>query len=227
MQAALDDAGHDLTALLTSSPGWWDRATRVGDDRRHVTTLAGSQERRFLMQFWQRGVMMADAETADLSAAARAIGVRQSGRCLSELKSACPFVQYNSLAEAHERGNAVEAQWAIYRRTSAPHVDRELIEAAYAQPRLRALFPFHSHRSLHFSRCTGFPYTHDLPVIVPRPDGTYRVLGRNRSGHGSTPLGEASTPHSAVALVVAHLPHDCGPAVAGTADDLDRTFSRR
>ncbi|MFI0406797.1 DUF6193 family natural product biosynthesis protein [Actinomadura sp. 3N508] len=226
MQAALDDTGHDLTAQLTSSPGWWDCVTRVGDDHRHVTTIAGSEERCFRMEFWQRGVAMAGAKAADLPAAARAISLWQTGRCLSELQSACSFVQYDPLAEAHERGDAVEVRWAIYRRTSAPHVDHDLIEAAYAQPRLRALFPFHSHRSLNFSRCTGFPYTHDVPVIDPRPHGTYRVVWwQNRSPHIPASIGEADNPHDAVALVVAHLPRNCGPAVAGTADDLDGTDS--
>lgn len=33
--------------------------------------------------------------------------------------------------------------------------------------------------------------------------------------------GETDNPHDAIALVMAHLPPDCGPAVAGTADDVD------
>jgi hypothetical protein len=191
-----------------------------------VTTIAGSEERRFLMEFWERGVMMARGKTTDLAAAAGAVGLWQAGSRLSELHSACPFVEYGPLAEANERGEAVEAKWTIYRHTTAPHVDHDLVEAAYAQPSLRALFPFHSHRSLNFSRCTGYPYTHDVPVIVPRPDGTYRVTWwQDRSPHGAASIGEADNPHDAVALVLAHLPDDCGPAVTGTANDLDRPDS--
>ncbi|WP_433178774.1 DUF6193 family natural product biosynthesis protein [Actinoallomurus sp. CA-150999] len=226
MQTALDHAGYELTAVLTSAPGWWDCATRVGDAHRHVSVNAGSQQRWFLMEFWDRGVMMAKAKTGDLSAAAEAIGLWQAGSRLRELKAACLFVEYGPLAEAHERGDAVEAKWAIYRNTSAPHVDHDLIEAAYAQPRLRALFPFHSHRSLHFSRCTGFPYTHDIPVIGPRPDGTYRVVWwQVRSPHGPA-IGEVDNPHDAIALVIAHLPADCGSAVAGTPPTLTDRIPR-
>ncbi|MEV5831578.1 DUF6193 family natural product biosynthesis protein [Spirillospora sp. NPDC052242] len=221
MQTALDHAGHELTAQLTGAPGWWDCATRVGDGHRHVSVTAASQERCLLMEFWGRGVMMAKARTGDLAAAAEATGLWQAGTRLDELKTACPFVQYSPLAEAHERGEAVEAQWAIYRTTSARHVDHDLIEAAYARPRLRALFPFHSHRTLNFSRCTGFPYTHDIPVIDPRPDGTYRVAWwRDRSPDGPA-IGEADNPQDATALVHASLPDDCGPAIAGTGHDLD------
>jgi Family of unknown function (DUF6193) len=219
MQAALTLAGHELTAVLTSAPGWRDCATRVGDGHRHVTALAASQERWFQMEFWDRGVMMASGKTADLPAVADAIGLWQAGSGLRELHSACPFVRYSPLAEAHERGDAVHVQWMLYRRSPASHVEHDLIEAAYAQPPLRALFPFHSHRTLHFSRCTGFPYTRDAPAITPQPDGKYLVTWW-RPPHGTAILGEADNPSDAVALVLAGLPADCGPAVAGTADDL-------
>ncbi|MFB7300639.1 DUF6193 family natural product biosynthesis protein [Streptomyces rubiginosohelvolus] len=39
-------------------------------------------------------------------------------------------------------------------------------EAAYAEPRLRALFPFTSHGALTFHRNTEFPWSDDLPFIV-------------------------------------------------------------
>lgn len=221
VQTVLDQATYGLTALPPSAPGWWDCATRVGNDHRYVSTLAASEDRRFLMEFWDRGVMLAKAGTGDLPETARAIALWQRGAQLRELKAACPFVEYGPVAEAHERGEAVEATWAIYRTTSARHVDHDLIEAAYAQPRLRALFPFHSHRTLNFSRCTGFPYTHDLPVIDPRPDGTYRVVWWHDRSPDGPAIGEADNPHEAVALIIAHLPDKCGPAVVGTANDLD------
>lgn len=225
MQTALDHAGYELVALLTSAPGWWDCATRIGDGHRHVSVTAASQERCLLMEFWTQGVMMAKARASDLPAAAEAIGLWQAGTRLRELNAACPFVEYGLLAEAHERGNAVEAQWASYRTTSASHVDHDLIEAAYAQPRLRALFPFHSHRTLNFSRCTGFPYTHDIPVITPCTDGAYRVTWwPDRSPEGPA-IAEVTNPHDAIAEVMAHLPDDCGPAVAGIATDLDKSDS--
>ncbi|MCT9010270.1 DUF6193 family natural product biosynthesis protein [Streptomyces rhizosphaerihabitans] len=130
------------------------------------------------------------------------------------------------LTEAPERGTKVETAWASYRQTPALHVDHFLIEAAYDQPQLRALFPFHSHRSLGFSRCTEFPHTHDVPVVTP-VNGKYRVTWwRTRGPHdGPAGIGEADNPQDAVALVVAHLPPECGPAVVGTAEDLDRSDS--
>ncbi|MFG2863601.1 DUF6193 family natural product biosynthesis protein [Streptomyces sioyaensis] len=64
------------------------------------------------------------------------------------------------------------------------------IEAASAEPRLRQLFPFLSHGCLTFHRNTDYPWSNDLPFIA------------------------CTTPYKvSAALVVVHLPHDCGPAI--------------
>jgi uncharacterized protein DUF6193 len=225
LQQAIHQAGYGLDVLPERAPGWRRSGARADSTTRTASTLLGITDRSFIMNFWERGVLMAKGTTPSLDAAATATGVWQSGTSLEGLRSACPFVEYGPLAEAHERGDAVEAKWTIYRHTSASHVDHELIEAAYAEPRLRALFPFHSHRSLNFSRCTGFPYTHDIPVITPA-NGRYRVTWwTTRSPRGTAKIGEDDNPHDAVAMVVARLPNGCGPAVVGTADDFDKTDS--
>ena len=51
--------------------------------------VAASEERWFLMEFWNWGVMMAYGKTANLSAAAEAIGRWQAGALLRELRSVC------------------------------------------------------------------------------------------------------------------------------------------
>ncbi|MEV4261351.1 DUF6193 family natural product biosynthesis protein [Kribbella sp. NPDC049584] len=47
---------------------------------------------------------------------------------------------------------------------------RPVIDSAFATPELRALFPFTSHNSLCFSRCSSYPYTLDSPCIAAWPD---------------------------------------------------------
>lgn len=54
-----------------------------------------------------------------------------------------------------------------------------------------------------------------MPFVVPLSDGGFRVHGPSRE----TVLGKADTAEQAVALVVSGLPANCGPAVAGTAND--------
>jgi hypothetical protein len=225
LQTAVYLAGYPLAVLPERPPGWRLTGALVEDSSRATHTLLGIKERCFLMAFWERGVNMANGTTTDLDAVATAAGLWQPGATLRELQSASPFVRYGALAQAYESGDPVEAKWKSYRETSARHIDHELIEAAYAQPRLRALFPFTSHYTLCLSQCTRFPFTHDLPVIDPIGNGRYRVSWPTRSPTGPAAIGETDNPDDGAALLVDHLPETCGPAVDATADDLDTTDS--
>lgn len=70
----------------------------------------------------------------------------------------------------------VAAKWQVVRDMDANLIDTALVEAAYANPALRALFPLVSHGSLQFSRCTRFPWSQDLPSIFPHGERHFRVL---------------------------------------------------
>jgi hypothetical protein len=154
------------------------------------------------------------------------------------------------LALAFEAGTEVEARWqllmadreipmpshphgagydATARRIWRAYVDsvatiRRMALAAAEQPALRMLFPYTSHNVLCFSRCTGYPYTQDLPEIEPTGTGSYRVWdgGTNPNVRGGRLLADGVELREAVATVVAAVPDNCGPAIAGTAEDLNR-----
>ncbi|MCX5009446.1 DUF6193 family natural product biosynthesis protein [Streptomyces sp. NBC_00555] len=106
----------------------------------------------------------------------------------------------------------VEKTWRMLleRHPDARRGDPEVIEAAFAESRLRQLFPFPSHGCLTFHRNTDFPWSNDLPFIAGG-EKTYLVYA---AGYAEI-LGEVATPQAAAALVVAHLPSDCGAAVEG------------
>ncbi|MFG2424965.1 DUF6193 family natural product biosynthesis protein [Streptomyces sp. NPDC048448] len=74
------------------------------------------------------------------------------------------------------------------------------------------LVPFPSHGALAFHRNTQFPRSNDLPVIVG--DAQSCIVYAPLSASPRV-LGESLTPKEAAALVVAHLPDDCGPAIEG------------
>jgi hypothetical protein len=148
----------------------------------------------------------------------------RAGASLHELRELSSFVVVDELAEAHERGpaDAVAVKWRLLREKlhddiAFPSV-RDLVEAAYAEPKLRQLYPFTSHWSLHFTTCTGHPFSWSVPFIDPLHDGRFRVSGPHRG----TVVGDADNAEEAIALVVSHLPPDIGPAVAGTALDLEK-----
>jgi hypothetical protein len=108
----------------------------------------------------------------------------------------------------------VEAGWQAVRDDG--RVRAELVEAAYAEPRLRRLFPWTGMAELHFSRCTGQRWTWDIPYIQPAAGGTYWVAGPSRTQN----VGAAATAQDAIAMVVERLPPGTGAAFVGTPAEL-------
>ncbi|MBT2482743.1 hypothetical protein J7E94_32125 [Streptomyces sp. ISL-94] len=110
----------------------------------------------------------------------------------------------------------VAAQWQAFLAFSDEVIDPEVVRAAYAQPPLRELFPAISHGVLYLSRCTQYPWTHDVGTAFPQASGGYRV----RRQSDNTLPGVTETLEEAYRLIAANLPEGCGPAIDGTANDL-------
>ncbi|MFH8574317.1 DUF6193 family natural product biosynthesis protein [Streptomyces sp. NPDC017993] len=93
----------------------------------------------------------------------------------------------------------------------------ELLQVAHAEPRLRQLYPWTGMWELHFSRCTEFRPTWNIPYIGTLGDGRYYVEGPSRS---SPRIALTDSAQVAVAIFVERLPPHCGPAFVGSADEL-------
>ena len=193
------------------------------DERGGLSVYLGSVERAFIVTAWSRGIQALSGTTSDLREVACVAAAWRTGTPLSEIRSRGSFPKVGSLAEAQETGGAVAAvalKWRQLRGEAAEHPIFEpfsnLVEAAHSQPKLRVLFPFTSHSSLHLSQCTGYPFTWTVPFVDHLAQGRYLVCGPTRR----EVIGEAGTADQAIALVAANLPDGCGPAVAGTANDL-------
>ncbi|WP_246886108.1 DUF6193 family natural product biosynthesis protein [Streptomyces sp. GESEQ-4] len=113
-----------------------------------------------------------------------------------------------------ERDAIVAASWQKVRDDG--RVRAELLDLAYAEPRLRQLFVWTGMAELHFSRCTRGRWTWDIPFILSEYGGTYCVWGPSRNES----VGRVATAEEAVALVVERLPEGCGPAFVGTPEEL-------
>lgn len=186
--------------------------------REPITVNLAARERWFLVSGWSQGVQLVSGRTADLTEVVRAASAWRQGAPLDEIRRAAPFVEVTSLALAHERGpaDAIAEQWRILRARWSGEDPRSvagIIEAAYAVPVLRRLFPFTSHGTLCFSTCTGYPYSAGIPGVAPRQGGGYLLM----TGWAGKIVGEADDADDAIAVLLAHLPADVGPAVAGTA----------
>jgi hypothetical protein len=174
------------------------------------------------VDYWFNGVMFARGETDDFELMAHSIGFWLFADCLSkDFQDRFPFVKVACHATAYENGREVEEKWQecfdyIPRERSTSELTPFLFEAA-KHPILRQLYPFTIFSSFYFSRCTGGPYTGDCPSVTPSGDGLYVVKSPSRVTIG------CGTAEVAVALVISHLPENVGPAIFGTADELNNS----
>lgn len=198
--------------------------------RAPLTITSAALIRSFQISGWSRGAQLISGSTADVRELLRAGAIWRSGSALADIRSLCPWIEVSELALAHERGpsEAVTVMWGLVRAQMRELIDGQSFElgirvadAAYAEPRLRELFPFTSHWVLCLSRCTGSPHSSDVPCIgYVLEKQRYQVRWPGWYDLDRLVIGEAATAEEAVALVIANLPDGCGPAVAGTRDEV-------
>ena len=215
LQADLCGIGSALTVSAGSTRINFEVYARVASGARSSTSFIAVQERLFLFDFWARGVLLARGQTPHLGAMARAIDKWVASNCSSgELAAAFRFVSVEPKAAVYERGEEVAEQWWSYLRDVGFPELAPFVAAASRRSELRQLFPYTSMNTFCFSRCTGYPFTRDTPLVRPLKNGQYEVVSP-----AGTVLGRGDA-EEAAALVVANLQPGCGPAVAGTAEDL-------
>ncbi|MGW1728344.1 DUF6193 family natural product biosynthesis protein [Streptomyces sp. NPDC002306] len=134
------------------------------------------------------------------------------------------------MAAARSRGpaDAAEARWQSLRLSwqwmHAIHQARTpgrpypgivaLLDAAAAQPRLRRLYPFNSHFTLHFSSSTSYPWV-CAGSIEPLHNGRFTV----RRHTPYTMTGQTRTAEEAVTLLLELLPTSPEPHITTSADE--------
>jgi hypothetical protein len=189
--------------------------------RRGLEVSASHVERRWFIRGEDRdqGVGLIGGETTDLAQVARAAQAWHDGATLAELPEVAPFVRLNGRFEVPggDPGQLVESEWQHLRKQSADAGWPEyfaLISSAYAEVRLRSLYPYTSHWSLRFSTTTRPGLSDEIAVCLhPRHGEDYIVT----MGYLGEELGRITSAAEAVALAVRHLPAGLSPVTLGGA----------
>jgi hypothetical protein len=101
------------------------------------------------------GYALIDGATGDLTEIARVAQAWHDGATLDDIRQAAAFVHLTGLLEVPDGDPArlIESKWQLIRTEARERnwpAHHALIEAAYAEPALRALYPFTSHTTLRF-----------------------------------------------------------------------------
>ncbi|MFJ9246518.1 DUF6193 family natural product biosynthesis protein [Streptomyces sp. NPDC101776] len=226
LAAALRDAAHgrlDAVPLSSSDIAPLMRATvdSVLPHRRSLHVSAGPWERRWSICGSEplQDLALVDGSTDNLAEVGEAVRAWHDGVPLEEIRRAAPFVHLTGRFEVPDRDPAqlAESEWRHLRCEAAEleyhwrETHQALIETAYAEPALRALYPFTSHWALRFATDTRPRLTIVGPMLSARGDGEYEV---SRSLLAND-LGRFATAQEAVAQAVRHLPSGLGPVTLG------------
>ncbi|MFF4368185.1 DUF6193 family natural product biosynthesis protein [Streptomyces sp. NPDC001594] len=160
-----------------------------------------------------------DGTTDDLAEIAKVARAWYDGAGLSDIRRAAPFVHLTGRFEVPDRDPArlTQSEWQ-HLRTEASELEypwkpayQVLVEAAHAEPVLRALFPLASHGVLRFSTTTH----PRLSIVAPRLV-THDI---DRYSLAMTVMDEDSalfaTAPEAVAAAVDRLPDGLTPVALG------------
>ncbi|MDV9174453.1 DUF6193 family natural product biosynthesis protein [Streptomyces sp. W16] len=226
LAAALrDTADGRLDAVPVSSPdGTPLMHATVGTTLPHRESLwvsALPYERKWSIRGTEsfQHLALVDGDTDNLAEVVEAARAWHDGASLDEIRRAAPFVHLTGRFEVPDRDPArlTESEWQHLRREADELEDPWrgpqllLAETAYAEPALRALYPFRSHWVLRFATDTRPSLIVVGPSLFAHNDGTFGV-GRSFM---DSDLGRFATAHEAVAEAVRHLPSGLGPVALG------------
>ncbi|MFI9723855.1 DUF6193 family natural product biosynthesis protein [Streptomyces sp. NPDC052396] len=162
---------------------------------------------------------LVDGTTDDLAEIAEAARAWHAGAALSDLCRAAPFMHLSGRFEVpdHDPARLAESEWQ-HLRTEASELEypwgsayQALVEAAYAEPALRGLYPFTSHWALRFSVTTRPRLSVVGPVLVAQAVGRFTVA----ETMASKDAARFTTAPEAVAVAVRLLPYGSAPVTLG------------
>lgn len=188
---------------------------RIENARKFSQIYMTVDKKLYLLDFWRDGVCLANGQTDNLAELAKVLNFWLCEVVTTKkLSVAFSFIVPNDKAIAFDEGQEVAYIWGKIQADSSRKELQAFINLAMNDAVLSGLFPFTSLNRLCFSKCTGYPYTTDTPIVVPLGDQQYEIGAAD-----DVPLGRG-TADEALRIIRLNLPVNIGPAIKGTAEDV-------
>lgn len=193
---------------------------KVSQENKFSQIFLADKGRLFLNDFWRDGVCLARGRTTNINELALALDCWLNNDISTEkFSTKFPTVKPYPKAKAFDENREVEYTWNLLLNDQHDDSLHDFVKVAINDKILGKLFPFTSHRNLCFSRCTGYPYTYDLPIISPMymKKGFYEVKTYKNKVIGKGIAVDV------LKVLKNNLPKDIKPAIRGTAKDLKKS----
>ncbi|MFD5542395.1 DUF6193 family natural product biosynthesis protein [Streptomyces sp. NPDC127079] len=219
LQAVADRNGLSVSFTVSEADPLRAASVTSAAPRRTVMAInAWAVERRWSIRGCEsfQDLPLVEGHTEELAQIVQAAHAWHRGEQLTAVREVAPFVHLTGRFEVadHDPARLTESEWQ-HLLTEAREVDwpeyRALIEAAYAEPALRRLYPFTSHWTLRFSTSTRPRLTVVRLCLAAHRQKPFAV-STDMMGEG---LAEAATAEEAVAIAAGRLPCDLGPVTLG------------
>lgn len=220
LQTVAEEGGFSIpVAASASDPLGYATVESTLPHRRPLLVSAWAIKRRWSIRGEEssQGMALIEGDTEDLAQVARAAQAWHDGVALSDIRQAAPFVHLTGRFEVpnHDPVRLTESEWQHLRTAASERNWPEyhtLIEAAYAEPALRGLYPFTSHWTLRFSTTTRPGMSIVGPCLLAHAVDRYTVSA-NFTDSGL--IAQTTTAQEAVAAAVRELPSGLGPVTSG------------
>ncbi|MGN9789086.1 DUF6193 family natural product biosynthesis protein [Nonomuraea sp. ZG12] len=211
LHAAVAGQGLSLPLAVTpSDPLRHATIASVVPHRHSSYVTAWHHERRWTIWGSSNDRLMICGDTKDMRELPEVIRGWAEGASLDEIDQAAPFDLLTGRFEVPDKNPAaiIASEWQ-YLLKDARDADwpayQALIEAAYAEPMLRRLYPYTSHWTLGFSSKPDYPFSRPFAWIdAPRGAGGYTIS----EGHNDPDPMEIPTPAEVISIAVDRIPAD-------------------
>ena len=212
LQALAAGQGMSLTMDVTvSNPLRHATAPSVLSHREALRVSAWVFERRWRVCGFANNGIVVSGVTDDVNDVPAIVHAWAQGATLDEIDRAAGFDVLTGRFEVPD-GNAADviaSEWQ-YMLKEARQADwaeyQALVEAAYAEPKLRELYPYTSHWALGFSE-TLHPFTPSVVTLVASRGGDYTI----KEWWNGPALAVVSTAAEAISIAVGRLSKNPGP----------------
>jgi Family of unknown function (DUF6193) len=187
----------------------------VEKDNKFSQIYTAAEEKLYLPDFWKDGVCLANGQTEDFNKLAKVLDYwHVNDVTTQQLYEKFSFINPNEQANAFDENREVEYKWELIHNDPYKEELKPFVDLAIEDEILSKLFPFTSLNRLCFSRCTGYPYTYDTPIIIPIGNDVFEVRLPDDK------LVGAGSAIEILKIAKNYLPLDIKPAIKGTSDDI-------